>query len=196
MKLNELIGIRNPIAGATGYIGHMDIDDFMRQSGFDQIGSGSRATVWGRDNLNYVIKIFDDDDFGYIAFLRYALQHPDIPYLPKIIGKPKQLTKLGPRFWFVRMEKLTPSSDDVYYLISDTIRSVRTHTGFKDTYAERYAEMQRSNELTQQQYPGLIQIITDLDAICEKSNGRFGFDMVSENVMMRGSVPVLTDPLQ
>ena len=155
--------------------------DFMEKHGFTKLGGGVFGVTFEKPGYPWVFKVFNDDP-AYFIFLKYALQHQSNPNIPKIKGKMLRISKT---IYAVRMEKLTHYVErgSSYSDIDKLARILR--------YIQYASNITKDNkEWLQENYPGIYQILMDLDT----SSG-FNFDIHGSNFMMRGNTPVITDPL-
>lgn len=178
MKLRELTGYKkdplyNILQNSTE---SWELEDNLEAGGFTKyvIGTGLYSSVLSRPDLNYVVKIFYKDP-GYETYLRYMMKYQNNPHVPKIRGK---VMSAGRGFKVVRLERLEPYSykpeqQKSLDIIDDYISKSKFHR-----------ERDKKDFPYQEMIPVLDDILTHT-----------GIDMHSGNVMFRGSVPVITDPL-
>jgi hypothetical protein len=177
MRLRELTGykkdpIYNILQNSTSA---EELQDNLEANGFKEyvVGIGLYSSVLSRPDLSYVVKIFTNDT-GYEKYLSYIIKYQNNPHVPKIRGK---VLKVGSRFKVVRLEKLRPyimgiTKDDRYY---DAIR--------------KYIYTNKSNlDVIKKNIPLIVPLLND---IIQYS----GYDLHDGNIMFRGDVPVITDPL-
>jgi hypothetical protein len=201
--LDELVGIknqtrdlpRNPARVAEFPLG-TEWHKVLYNNGFRALGSGSFGTVWEHPKLSYVLKVFTADDIAYADWMATARQHKSNPHMPKFLS-PKPFT-IVPGVMAVRMERLTRIDENTYKMlnminivVNEAIISrqsasaliassveYRRHNGFM-TYCQNYPEFVPALDI-------LVKFVM-----------RPGFrpDIHDDNLMMRGPVIVLTDPV-
>ena len=186
MRLRELTGYRkNPAyASAQEVLGVEDYVKQLQQRGFEfeSLGSGLYAHVLAKPGADYVVKIYKNDA-GYDQYLQYIMQLRGNPHVPKLRGN---IIKLPNNFRVVRMERLDsfdPRSTDnrnvfnmIDYILANDGRD-------RDQYQRVVADISRS-------YPEIMAVLEKL-----KQHGQYDLDFGISNLMFRGSVPVITDPL-
>jgi hypothetical protein len=157
--------------------------EILSRSGWHVLGAGSFGSVYDKEGVSYVLKLFDADDTAYRAFLGLIQQHPN-PHFPKIIGKPMAVSKT---VYAVRMEKLSRfrGMADLY---AHYVR-FRDDTNM-DPHGWAASRMSDAEELFYDQ-PDLkvaLDLIHDLVK-------RFQPDISPDNIMTRGSTVVFIDPV-
>lgn len=134
------------------------LHNLMKRRGFDLLGSGKYASVYGNANYRYVIKVFMKDS-AYLRWVRFAMENKDNPYVPKIRGK---VIKITPLIYAIRLEKLQPA-----YSMSGP-------------FADAYYKWKKDRSYTSGD-PHIDEILEYFGA-----NARL-LDLHNENVMYRGS---------
>lgn len=86
-----------------------EILDLAAKSNFKKLGRGAYAIVFGNEKYPYAVKIYDLNDKGFAAWIKFVLAHQSNPYVPKIKGRPTTIPGSG--HGFVRMEKLREITD-------------------------------------------------------------------------------------
>jgi hypothetical protein len=113
---------------------------------------------------------------GYKKYLDYMQNNKMNPYVPKLRGKP---VKLPNNFTMVRLEKLTPISQDLFseigYLASNPDN---TSLPFR-----------RDRKKFEDKYPQFLNFIDEL-----RATPNVKLDLHPGNIMMRNNLPVVTDP--
>ena len=159
-------------------------NDYMIDHGFKFLGIGNYGSVYQHPTYPWVFKIFKDDP-AFLYYVNYIKHNQHNQNVPKIKGN---IIKINDNTFVVRLEKLQPM--DVTFFIDNMAEPISTMSVLKrrtieeldDDYQELLAKFKK-------QYPGIFQIIHDM----VKSNYRL--DMGVRNMMMRGNVPVVTDPV-
>ena len=180
MRLRELTGYKkDPLYNILQNTSDAsELEDNLEAGGFKKyvIGTGLYSSVLSRPDLNYVVKIFEYDK-GYITYLSYIEKYKNNPHVPKLRGK---LINVGKNFKVVRLEKLepfrkTPEQRKIINFIDDYVFK---HKIYGDA-ASNYVSFP---------YPDMIPLLNDILQ-------HTGIDLHDGNIMFRGSVPVITDPL-
>ncbi len=200
----------------------VEVKKIMEKYGLKRLGQGISGTVFSNDKLPYVVKLFRND-MGYESYLDIieSLRNMDYddysgnPFVPRLRGKPM---RLNPSFNIVRMEKLKPfprNGYDLVTLIRDLIR-ICSKSGF--TRAQDFlnsilhpeqtqdkpssfgsylnAERLRTTYYTQVKFiSNHLEAFYDLANNIESYTGSNKIDLHMGNVMMRGEIPVIVDPL-
>ena len=184
MKLYELT--KQPLTDFRAFVGGNDapynkddIEAFFYRHGFTSMGSGSFATVMEHPKLRYVIKVFDYKDQGYPAFLKFIDNYPESKYLPKFIGKPM---KVLDTVYAIRMEKLSKDIPKWFQDIFSTLRGVM----LSPRHEQGILNAEHDHP------PELVELVKALSLYGEQH--RLADDLRWGNIMMRGDVPVITDP--
>ncbi len=160
-------------------------NDILLRSGYEMLGTGAFATIYEKPGASYVLKLFDDEDHAYQAFIELVRQHPN-PHFPRLIGKP---VRVSPGFHAIRMEKLAPYRGDPHLF-----RVYMMNRDFKDRLVPNgYTANQMSDvEEIFYEYPDLK---VALDLIIDHLIPEFRCDIQPWNLMARGSTIVITDPI-
>ena len=179
MRLRELTGYKkDPLYNILQNTADAsELEDNLEAGGFKKyvIGTGLYSSVLSRPDLNYVVKIFYRDP-GYEAYLKYMTKYQNNPHVPKMRGK---VLSVGPRFKVVRLEKLTP--------IDKTDRRQKRLLW----YIQDYLENNKHNRyMVSLDMPDILPVLDDI-----MTHTPSNIDLHDGNVMFRGSVPVITDPL-
>ena len=195
MLINELVGYKeNPIyqkaisTFKSGPYDHIDTEfkrekklsmftDELKKHRFIHLGSGSFGAVFEKPGYPWLFKIFNTDP-AYLFFLKWAIAHQDNPHVPKIKGK---IIKINRDTYAVRLEKLRPCD------MEDEILNEL------DNIIYRYLKYNKlssdDKNWIESNCPKILEII---DAM--RKSG-YQLDLKSDNIMMRGDVPVVTDPI-
>lgn len=138
----------------------------MKKNGFNLLGSGKYGVVFGKPDYQYVIKIFMKDS-AYLRWVKFALDNPNNPFVPKIRGK---VVKITPVFYGIRLEKLKPA---IVWGTSE--------------FFKEYSKWDNNNSYKSSNPD--IQAVLDHFAENKKL-----IDLHSENVMNRDGQIVIIDP--
>jgi len=166
------------------------VEQVLTPMGFNQLGRGSFATVWTHPNYDYVLKVFDNNDEGYKAWVTACIQHSHNPHLPRFVSK--RVWPLNQLYSAVRMERLEPADERaIYGLASDVKDVVFTLRRNLRLSMKHYQDLVDYCE----KHPEFMEAVEILAAVV-KSNPAFYPDVTSPgNIMQRGSDLVLSDPI-
>lgn len=189
MKLNELMGIKSQLTLKSS-----SVQDALLKHGFSQIGSGAYATVYSHPQKPYVLKVFQARDHSYLQFVKMAQQH-DNPHFPKFRGKP---VKVIPGYYAIRMETLKPWSPNSASILDRALVHISSIVDdlpdWNNIYNEPYQEeTKRELKVFFQRWPKFLEALVLLQELEQSHTGAY-FDIHYENIMKRGSTPVITDP--
>lgn len=167
------------------------IKRYLASIGFKELGSGSFATVFEHPTYPWVFKFFKADP-AYEYFLDYALKNQDNPNIVKIRGR---WIKLGNKLCMARIEKLNQIGSD--HAVWEFIKAFSLYNSQHEQSNAAEALAIPAIKNGSEQYPGIWKVITELNpkplGFRWDINIRiFGDD---NNIMLRGSTPVITDPL-
>lgn len=112
MLLTELTGVKHLYK-----LTRDDLIDMLSHQGIKFIGAGKYSSVFTHDSWDYVLKIVENDDPHYLAFVDWAMKHPS-KHFPKFAKKPLKMHAFHTRkqsdssnLWVVKIEKLQPITD-------------------------------------------------------------------------------------
>ena len=179
----------------------------LEKHGFVQMGSGAYASVWRHPKLNYVLKVFVEDDRAYVAWAKICLANKDNPNLPKLLSR--KPIKISDYFYAVRMEKLTECNQQLRPVIRDIsilVDKIDENLGIKNPNdVKSYIEGQGlDRDKDDYDYSNLLYYITNVDTgivnaiwlVIQAVRNQLGYgDLAIRNFMMRGDTLVFTDPL-
>jgi hypothetical protein len=177
----------------------------------NKLGSadGSNAIVLYAPSKSYVYRVWVDDA-GYEEWLKYAVQNQSNPHVLKVLSKVRTVQpKLagipdGKTVKFVKLEKLGDLTMELANTITTAFQAAgelgeaelreMEYDGFVETMketAEMYTDDGEGDHIvkTMKKYDSFFKFYYELSV--EKGYR----DMHAENCMMRGSVPVIIDPL-
>ena len=196
MKLQELWGVKSHMSDQPG-IAH--VEAVLSVNGFQRLGDGAHASVWGVPGKPYVLKLFVSTDQAYLEFVKLAKQNAN-PHFPKFRGSPIPLTS---RVHAIRMERLKPLPYNArsalnrgIRMLLDLLQEYGEHWQVPENIRQYYTpEGERDLLILLKKWPQLAAAADLLATQIEKSEGNFNLDLHDENVMIRSpSVPVFTDP--
>lgn len=191
----------------------------MRAAGYRLLGSGVDATVWAKKAGPVIKIIMPDDGQGagvsgdtFMKFYEFCKSHPDLENLPRFSDKEVEVFEEdGKQYVMVTMERLVPISrhsfqEAMVWILSDlATKRMDWQTALRTISDERtwdnYGEMDT------------LEILRTLDSLDDRDlleyevlfklmtllyhRGRInkiGWDLHTENAMMRGDTIVITDP--
>lgn len=180
MKLDELT--RPPLEDAFA---------ILRGKGYEQIGAGQQAWVWAKPGADTVLKLFKAQDRAYWAFANLTKTHPN-PHFPHLFGKVIRVTQFVRA---VRMERLAPLPDDRI----DDARALETYLDYPSF--EQYSAHSSNPDMAKMEWQDVVDLFhrePNLKVACDLilyNLGHWNMDLHSKNVMTRGEMLVLTDPV-
>jgi hypothetical protein len=215
MRINELVTLPNSFAGFANEIkkyretnrrGMIDVSEDLvnaiEKLGFTSVGHGTFANAFEHPTKGYIIKVSIVDDVGYNAFLKMAYRSGN-PHFPKIIGKP---TIYRNQFLVTRMEKLARIDDNATWKkvrleTSKTLQTILTGNELQNVASSPWFDRTvltgtdgyEEDDFTRK-YPDWHEAIENIVAIY-RSVPDFRIDLHRGNIMARGNVPVVIDPL-
>lgn len=156
-----------------------DATDRLEEAGYEQLGKGSFANVFRKPGAPYVLKLFDVADRGYKAFVNAAIKSNN-PHFPKFV---KGMVRINDKYVAIRMEPLKPASSEArinFQLVDRYIGGDITDD-----------EIQMLEDIYGPAFTDALSIVMELIG----SDSSFSEDFHNDNIMFRGSVPVITDPI-
>lgn len=159
-----------------------ELNRVLTQRGWELVGEGNYAAVYGKPGKTYVIKVFEQDS-AYMAFLKLILSNPN-PHFPKIIGEMRRSNS----YRVLRMELLYPCRVD-------------NISGMLNAYVIN--KRHKLNHIQHQNLPLAMEFLADkpelklaLDLIDRELLSRHGLDLSDDNIMQRrdGTIVVI-DPI-
>ena len=187
MHINELINesevldeITRPTQGSASYI--------LDKAGYVRTGVGINAEVFVKPGANYVLKLFNAQDQAYKNFANMTIRHPNV-HFPVFKRK---IIPVNDRYYAVRMEYLTPLPKD-YQGMLDVMKRYIGGWRKSDPGSDHRSMAAVDMEYVETQQPGITEAC-DLLADFIKSN-HYALDLHVGNVMMRGNVLVIIDPV-
>ena len=167
-----------------------EAEHVLKQAGYKKLGQGVYADVYAKPNENTVLKLFNNEDTAYQDFVYVTISNPN-PHFPKFKGK---MMKVTDDYSAIRMERLTPLPDN-----SETAayaKKISHYTTIMQSKAGRAArmdteEIMRDIDEIEKDQPGIKYACA---IIGHNLKGEI-IDIHNENIMMRGNVLVITDPV-
>ena len=203
MKIVELTGYHNtPIhdikqkardefsgGKKTGYnsTAFKNFYDYIQQHGFNKVGAGNNAAVYEKPGHPWLFKVFNADP-AYLSYYKYCRTSQSNPHVPRVKGRE---IKLADNTYCVQIEKLRPfpSTGMKFIETLQTVAMGLANPNLYDYDDELIDEYKRSFNQLRSKFPQLITLLEDLIAF-----KNYTFDLDESNIMMRGPIPVLTDP--
>jgi hypothetical protein len=202
MRLNELDFTTSKQLARTNWTQQSgQIEDWLTQRGFHKLGSGVNGSVW-TDDHRAVVKVFFNDPC-YVEYLAFCRRNRGDQHLPRV----SKLFPIADKGGIVFMEPLSPCP-------------LGSIPGFSSYFKWRFhggvnVDLSASPEQNTAQDAGPFGAISfadntahyrqfaqrnpslaaTLDKIAQAFNGsKCDADLHGGNVMLRGKVPVITDP--
>lgn len=162
-----------------------EVDVVLRKAGYKRLGRGAYGAVYQKTGKDFVLKIFSSKDSAFLDFISFSKRHQDNPHFPKFIGK---VVKITPNYYAVRMEILTPYKGNS--------RAISNYFNYRDYTSDDPSSiiaMTRDDAIEElEAYPHLRAAC---DLIIDEFENKHGFDIKNDNLMMRGSTVVFSDPI-
>ena len=204
MNVNELTGAKSRLRSLPDQMSlssdSTEREDWQKKLadlGFSILGQGFFGMVFSNPSLPYVLKIFTARDHAYVVWLKYCLSHRDNPHVPKFRGK---MIRLSGDVYAVRMEKLTADADQSYWVVvlaDAVLRAIEHKSDLENVIRAYYYNedivLAKLQEL-EQEFPELLATLETVVTIYQKGQS-LGHDVHPGNIMYRGRIPVITDPL-
>jgi len=143
------------------------------------------AQVYAKPGSPYVLKLFQSKDTAYMAFVDLVMKNKNI-HFPVFKGRMIRVTNL---YHAIQMERLTPVVE--IHELGDPLTIAQTMENYMSAVSSEYRERQMN--LIEKHQPG---IKAACDLIADKLTPTYELDLHSQNIMMRGNVLVITDPVQ
>ena len=193
----------------------------LQQLGYTAVGYGIDASVWSKD-AGSVIKIImptevsrAESDAAFVAFYEFCTAHKSSPFLPKFIsigGEDHTVFTLnGIDYRQISMEKLAPIPNNSFmeqmiWGLSDLAtvpfikwKDVKAQLARPEFWAQFEGSSREDQVLVGLADPVLEKMYASLFALMQQlwtfgKQRSMGWDLHTENVMVRGKTPVITDP--
>jgi hypothetical protein len=167
----------------------------LEDAGYKALGAGSFGSVYKKPGSNYVLKLFESDDNGYITYLNMIKNHQNNPHFPKIRGN---LVKVTKDFYAVRMEELSESpmlNREIELITVFCKRRADFWEGDWDKFMKQNFGPDARNGLNVlfQENPKLSEALVLIAELQAKH--KLWFDFKRANIMSRSGLMVITDPL-
>lgn len=154
---------------------------FLEQKGFKHLGSGQFGGTYEKPGYPWVFKVFKNDP-AYLYYFKYIRTHQNNVNVPKIKGN---VIKINEDTFAVRLEKLTPIPNELYYHLYAAVRAMVQTEGVRDIHKDTVKFLATFKK----EYPGVFSVVTDMMKL------PWRLDLGKANIMMRGNVPVIVDPI-
>jgi hypothetical protein len=159
--------------------------EYIKQHGLHRVGTGNKADVYEKEGYPWLFKVFSGDP-AYMSYYKYCRVNQGNPHVPRIKGG---LRKISGNTYCVQIEKLNPlpgSGMKFVETLQNAALGLVDDDPFDDEMADGY---RRSISQISTKFPELMKLLRDLVAF-----RNYTFDLDESNVMMRGVMPVITDP--
>lgn len=153
------------------------LTDYLETQGFKHIGQGSYSEIYLKPGYPWMFKLWSHDP-AYLWWITWAAKHQDNPNVPRVKGLP---VKIAPDTYVVRLEKLRGRSRYDHKQLADMLDGIET---VDDISKEDLQWIRR-------EYPGIYDALR----VIQRAGSDFVVDLHSDNIMMRGQIPVLADPV-
>ena len=187
MLISELMNENAQLDEITRPATLVNAGEILEKAGYKHIGKGFFAQVYSRTGSDYVLKLFRSTDRAYMAFVRTAMRTKNI-HFPVFKGK---MMRVNREYYAVRMEKLDKLFDRDAYSVDQAKEAVSTISLYLDDPTLSYNK-RRMEELEKTQ-PGITEACNILKNMMETLWLRS--DIGHNNLMLRGNVLVITDPV-
>lgn len=205
--LEELVGIKNKVKNLPGsmpayddetrvrYTHGMKWNQVMQDHGFQQLGSGLQASVYGHPKLPYVLKLFRSEDVAYAEWIKVAMANKNNPHMPRFVSK--RMVRITQDIVAIRMEPLSPIEGIFLkiHLVSDRLlegglaaSQPPSRLAGKLAYLPEYKHFEQYCNT----HPNWMAALD----IAWHSMQSHGNDFHPGNCMLRGDDMVITDPVQ
>ncbi len=155
-------------------------NNYMADNGFTKLGQGAFGAVYEKPGYPWVFKLFANDA-AYLAWINYVVKNQSNEHVPKLKGKP---FRINDGVFAVRMEKLKRMPDTWW---DDPLLDKVVYGGITT---------QNKEELKELGHEDLAKVLVDIHHLAHGNiNNDWNTDMHGGNIMMRGDIPVITDPL-
>lgn len=196
-----------------------EIRNTLRKKGYKLLGSGVDATVWAKNEGEVIKIIMPDDHQGsgvagdtFMKFYEFCKQNPNLDNLPKFFGQEVQVFQAdGKDYVMVTMERLSPITrhsfqEAMVWILSDlATKRMDWQSALKtmndETTWDNYGEMptpdilKRLNSMNRRELLELEVLYKLMVLLYHKGRiNKTGWDLHTENAMMRGDTIVITDP--
>ena len=198
MRINELLN-ESEVLDEITRPDMIKADEILKKEGYKPVGNGMYANVYAKPGDDYVLKLFKAKDEAYKQFVNMAVNNPN-EHFPTFKGI---LTKVTDEYYAIRMEKLEPLNMGYDYANSVELSRVLTAYIYNYTSSSRvrlaptaektkYREtMSRLIDELEEKQPGIKKACELVTSILSGNR----LDLHPGNIMMRGPVVVITDPV-
>jgi len=204
MKLYELTGIKK--------LNSLSVSDlimyFIDNSKYMFAGNGAQAYVFIHPNNKEVIKFWMFDS-AYESFIKYVKEHQSNQFLPKIIKGINELKFKNHTIKYIRMEKLKELNNSTTIFgveFKNLINAIDKHiekkgiskilsdykSGVFLKTLNLYIDMFSTNNVDEK---SIIEFYNTYFDFLQSSSDKSIPDLQGDNVMLRGKIPVIIDPI-
>lgn len=182
---NERYNLPNEIAGGIikSTMTRCQARTALHEAGWSYVGGGSYSSVWRSPDKTRVVKVSKPDN-GAEAICEAYCRHPDNPVFPKYFAR----RTLAGRGHVYEIEALTEVDCQQY-------RSVRA-VGALVVCFDQFPKITDGRPSECNYFEETMDAFKALDSLVDEvGEGRLDWDCHRGNMMMRGDVCVLIDPL-
>jgi len=177
----------NPRARSSS-LDQYEVVSVLRKHGWDYLSSGNHALVFARDDQpQWVLKINTVRDRGFTRFYSMA-KRSDNEHFPEV-SRMGLLDILGVPVYAVQVERLTDA---------DTTSRRHLRRCLQNSSGDFFAGADKNKKLAQRYpewYPALAMIRPLFGLTTRDGQQHYQNDVGGSNIMFRGNIPVLIDPL-
>lgn len=152
-------------------------------AGYDQIGDGANALVFAKYGSPFVLKLFNNTDTGFPWFVNYTKKIPS-QHWPKFRSG---LIRVTADYSAIRVERLTEVSESYSNELEDLLNELVWCV--QQTMPDKTMLYDVKNAFPETFFEDVYKMLE----AAEKSG--HAIDLHSGNIMMRGDVMVVIDPL-
>jgi len=200
-----------------------EIRSSLRNAGYKLLGSGADATVWAKKSGPVIKIIMPDDGEGagitgdtFMKFYEFCKEHSDLENLPRFSGQEVDVFEAdGKDYVMVSMERLKPIpqgsfAEAIVWILSELatkniswssslkmMRDPKTWSSWNSFVNSMNSQeiIQRLNNLNRTSIEEIAVLFTLMKLLYHTGKiNKIGWDLHTENAMMRGDTIVITDP--
>lgn len=197
MKLHEIAQFGKPEKSSESLSSY---EERLRDIGTRRIGAGLHATVHRHPKYKTIVVKVSSEGWkkgGPLVYLQYAMQHQDNPHVPKIYGVRRFTNKDGGNYFIAFIEKLDEYIKLRYKQKKIILQKYFGELANKDIDGWELSVYYLRELRAQAAKTGVPNkhLLEVLSFIRERGTKDRAIDLHDGNIMMRGNVPVITDPL-
>ena len=165
-----------------------EAEAILTDHGYQRVGSGTYAVVWGKPDSKTVLKLVKNEDKAYMDFVKLALKHQDNPHFPRFSSK---VIRLNDNYKAIRMERLVAGKG-----AEDNFRSMNAY--IIERYISIKGNLSGVADYVREDINKLFDQYPQMKAACDLIIANLSYhqnDLHPGNVMFRGNTMVITDPV-